>query len=322
MTGAFNKNFYIISGVIALYYMGSCMLPFAGVFLLIGIFLLLYLPALTATLNSGHGYKNGFLLITFCCIIIYFLSELFKINVNIPLFLTLSGMGLLISELRFRDYPVEIIIGGSALFATVIFILALFLPVISKYGEIAVTFKGLFLEYINNALDVSKNNSIDASQIEVIKNAAPKLAEIAFYLIFSMVTVLSLNIAWLNFLIIKKLDEIRNHKDSSDSRLIYWKLPDFLVWVIIICSFLLFFSNTVLFFIALNIIIIMCSLYFMQGIAITAFWMDRKAISRPFKVAIYVLIAVQQIAYLLVTALGFFDTWGDFRKMNKKENTV
>ncbi len=318
MAGVFNKNLYIMSGVMALYYMGSCMLPFTGIFLLAGIFLLLYLPALTAMLNSGHDYKNGFLLITFCCIIIYFLSELFKINVNIPLFLTLSGMGLLISELKLRNYSVEIIVGGSSLFATAICISVLFLPVFSEGGDLAVTFKGFFLDYINKALEASQNNGIEASQIELIKNAAPKLAEIAFYLIFSMVTVLSLNIAWLNFLIIKKIDEIRNHRNPSDSRLIYWKLPDFLVWVIIICGFLLFFSNTVLFFIALNIIIIMCTLYFMQGIAITAFWMDRKAISKPFKVAIYLLIAVQQIAYLLVTALGFFDIWGDFRKINKK----
>lgn len=320
MAGIFSKNLYIMSGIMALYYIGSCMLPFTGIFLLAGMLLLLCLPALTAILNSGHDYKNGFLLITFCCIIIYFLSELFKTDVNIPLFLTLSGMGLLISELKHRNYPVEIVVGISTLFATAICISVLFLPIFSKGGDIAVTFKGIFLDYINKALEASQGNGIETSQIELIKNAAPRLAEIAFYLIFSMVTVLNLNIAWLNFLIIKRIDEARNHQDASDSRLIYWKLPDFLVWVIIICGFLLFFSNTALFFIALNIIIIMCTLYFMQGIAITAFWMDRRAISRPFKIAVYLLIAVQQIAYLLVAALGFFDIWGDFRKINKKNS--
>jgi uncharacterized protein YybS (DUF2232 family) len=61
-------------------------------------------------------------------------------------------------------------------------------------------------------------------------------------------------------------------------------------------------------------------IYFFQGIAIVSFYVEKKQFPRLLRVMLYGLIAMQQLLLLLVIAVGFFDTWIDFRRERKVEN--
>ena len=62
------------------------------------------------------------------------------------------------------------------------------------------------------------------------------------------------------------------------------------------------------------------SLYFFQGIAIVAYWAEKKRFPRILRVLIYTLVALQQFLLLIVIGLEFFDVWLNFRKLEPKEN--
>jgi len=69
----------------------------------------------------------------------------------------------------------------------------------------------------------------------------------------------------------------------------------------------------------LNALIIISHAYFFQGLAIVASYFQARAWGRIFRWVIYLLILSQIYIMMIVTGLGLFDTWFDFR--NRIRNT-
>ncbi|OPZ60797.1 MAG: hypothetical protein BWY87_00256 [Deltaproteobacteria bacterium ADurb.Bin510] len=64
--------------------------------------------------------------------------------------------------------------------------------------------------------------------------------------------------------------------------------------------------------IGLNVLLIVLNVYFFQGMAIAASYMDGRHWPRFIKWLVYILLVIQ--LYIGVAVLGLFDTWFDFRK--------
>jgi uncharacterized protein YybS (DUF2232 family) len=69
---------------------------------------------------------------------------------------------------------------------------------------------------------------------------------------------------------------------------------------------------------ALNVLTVLLPLYFIQGIAIVAFYFRKKAFSFLARLFAYTIVLVINPLPLIVTALGIFDLWFDFRKPRVK----
>jgi uncharacterized protein YybS (DUF2232 family) len=67
----------------------------------------------------------------------------------------------------------------------------------------------------------------------------------------------------------------------------------------------------------LNILLIAMTIYFFQGMGIVSFFFEKKKVPRFFKILLYSLIALQQLALLAVIGMGLFDMWFNFRKLKK-----
>ncbi len=96
-----------------------------------------------------------------------------------------------------------------------------------------------------------------------------------------------------------------------------WRLPDHLVWGIIIPGFLLIPDLPLLRIISGNVLVIFAMPYLFLGIALLVHLFDKYRLSPFLRVLIYIVIAIQPILAALVWAAGFFDTWADFRKIRK-----
>lgn len=93
-----------------------------------------------------------------------------------------------------------------------------------------------------------------------------------------------------------------------------WKMPDALVWVFIGAAGLLLSGLPVAKGIGLNGLLVMMTLYLLQGLAVTAFWIRR--LKPPPFVAVLgvVLLVIQPLLLLLLTGVGLFDIWFAFRR--------
>lgn len=99
-----------------------------------------------------------------------------------------------------------------------------------------------------------------------------------------------------------------------------WKVPEQLVWVLIAAGFLVAFGGGLLKVFALNLLVILLPIYFLQGLAVIDCFFRRKAFSPVFRVIGYLLVTLVNPLPMLVTGLGVFDMWADFRKPKEPES--
>ena len=129
-----------------------------------------------------------------------------------------------------------------------------------------------------------------------------------------------LHIIWASLLLARPILVSRHLNYPEFGPLNLWKAPEYLVWVVIACGLVLLIPKVSFKLLSANGLGILMMIYFFQGIAIVAFFFDKKQMPRFLRVVLYSLIAVQQLLLLVVICLGFFDVWLNFRKLTTAES--
>ena len=93
-----------------------------------------------------------------------------------------------------------------------------------------------------------------------------------------------------------------------------WKVPERLVWGLIVAGFMVVLADGLPGTFALNVLIILLPIYFLQGLAVIDCFFRRRAFSPMFRVFGYLLVTLVNPLPMVVTGLGIFDLWADFRK--------
>ena len=99
-----------------------------------------------------------------------------------------------------------------------------------------------------------------------------------------------------------------------------FKNPEQLVWVLIVAGFAMLAKNQQVTTAALNVLVVIVSLYFIQGMAVIAHFFTRFAVPKFVRVLFYLFLALQPYLVVAVAALGIFDIWGNFRSPKQQEN--
>jgi uncharacterized protein YybS (DUF2232 family) len=68
--------------------------------------------------------------------------------------------------------------------------------------------------------------------------------------------------------------------------------------------------------IGVNGLLVLLTIYFIQGIAIVSFFFEKKKLPRAIRVILYLMIALQQLFLLVIICIGLFDMWINFRKID------
>jgi uncharacterized protein YybS (DUF2232 family) len=97
-----------------------------------------------------------------------------------------------------------------------------------------------------------------------------------------------------------------------------WKAPEPMIWLLIVAGFGMVFLTGSLHLVALNLLTVLLPVYFLQGLAIVNHFFRKKGVSPLLQTLGYLLIAVLNPFPLIVTGVGIFDLWADFRKPRKK----
>ncbi|MEW6593259.1 MAG: YybS family protein [Thermodesulfobacteriota bacterium] len=88
-----------------------------------------------------------------------------------------------------------------------------------------------------------------------------------------------------------------------------WRLPEPLVWLVIVALGLMVSDREPLATIGLNAAYVLGLLYFMQGLAIVAHFLARWQMPRFFRGMVYALLLIQFYGMLLLAIIGLADTW-------------
>ncbi len=100
---------------------------------------------------------------------------------------------------------------------------------------------------------------------------------------------------------------------------VQWRLPALLIWLLIVAGFSLLAPWGMLALTGRNILAVLLPLYFVQGLAVLSCILQRKNWPPVTKGLIYLLVFVLNPLPLVVTGVGVFDLWVDFRRPRKKD---
>ena len=176
--------------------------------------------------------------------------------------------------------------------------------------------------YVTKNLELTmvlyQNMGMSDENIALIDRFLLEIRPLIVQIIPAMVTASTLFVAWTNLLIARPLLKSRSLSCPDFGPLNMWKAPEFLVWAVIGCGLALFIPVAIISAIGKNGLLILMTVYFFQGIAIVAFYFEKKRFPRMVRFFLYTLIALQHLILLAVIGLGFFDMWINFRRSGKQ----
>jgi uncharacterized protein YybS (DUF2232 family) len=93
-----------------------------------------------------------------------------------------------------------------------------------------------------------------------------------------------------------------------------WRAPELLIWVLISAGFAALLGVDTVQTVALNLLVVLLPVYFLQGLAVAEYHFSRKGLSPLWRGLSYLLLLVVNPLPVIVTGVGIFDLWADFRK--------
>lgn len=287
-----------------------CMLSFTVPVLGILFFLLIPLPLIFYRVRLDR--KQGLIIAAAACVLLAAAG-----NPGIDLFFlgAMIMLGICMGEFIGQQRRVEQVIGTSC--GAVLLTGILGLIVYSNLVNTGVI--KLISGYIRTNLEMTirfyQEIGISQETVDTLKAAREQIQFVLLRIIPGLVAASLMFAAWLNLLLARNFIRAGHPLAKGSSTLNTWGTPDHLVWAVIVCGILLLIPNTALKLIAINGLIILMVIYFFQGVAVISYYFEKKHIPIIFRFLFYLFIALQQILMLVVMGVGFFDVWGDFRRL-------
>lgn len=148
------------------------------------------------------------------------------------------------------------------------------------------------------------------TQVE-LQAAFARIREVTPKIFPGILATITFSTIWLNIMLGNWLLKKTGAEAWGD--LSRWRLPDPLVWVFIAGGILLFIPG-VMNTIGLNLLIVMVTLYFMQGFEVFNHLCMRWSVPNPIRHLIIFFLVIQAYGFILLAMLGLSDIWADFRK--------
>ncbi len=166
------------------------------------------------------------------------------------------------------------------------------------------------------SLELYKGIGIPQETIDTISSSLVQIQYVLVRILPSLTIASTLFVAWTTLLAARPIMQHSGLVCPDFGNLNRWQAPDFLIWALIGCGLIMLFPATDIRLVGLNGLLVLLTIYFIQGMAIVSFFFEKKKAPRALRVIIYVMIAFQQIFWLVVVCIGLFDMWINFRKIN------
>lgn len=165
-----------------------------------------------------------------------------------------------------------------------------------------------------------ESTEITPETLAQIEMAFTRIRDIIPVILPAILLITVLSTVWINIVLGDMLLK-KNHAGLSTWQpYSEWRLPDQLVWFVIISGIGLMLPLPLLNKICLNIVLVSCTLYFFQGLAVLSSLFNRWAVPWAFRLFVYALILIQAYGIIFLAIAGLIDVWFDLRK-SKSDST-
>lgn len=308
-----NNSFQRVLLIISLFILAAFFVP-AG-----GLIFLIFLPVLILFYSAvaGQGKTAAAFLIPFLSAAL--LSHLLQLNAPYLIVFMMGIVGFTAAAIALKKasiekvilFPAAVIIG----FVCVYFIYAGMDQSVNPWRLV----EQFVAQTIEQNISLYSQLPLDKEDIKFIKDNKQALINVFTDIFPALVIVGSAIIVWINILMSKNMLSKVAITLPGLAGLSLWKAPEFIIWIFLTAGGLLIFPNDQMRFFALNVFLIICFIYFLQGFAIISFFFQNKNVPIFLRYLFYFLIAVQQFLMIPIAVAGLFDMWIDFRKFLRND---
>lgn len=298
------------AAVTAILFAMCFLIPPAGIILC----LLVPFPAIYARFRVGRG-AEAFVV----ALATFLVSVLFNTSTAMFYLVQFGLISMLMPELLARGTGTARTIAWTTAISLLVYLLVLAGFFFTGDHDIHQLIVSLIKESFDKAVAYYETRGFKGDDLVAVKQTLGTAADLFARTYPSFVTVFVIAIAGFNALLVgrycrqfESAPEIGEFKD--------YKNPEYLIWVLIVAGFSMLSDNSMITTPALNLLVIMVLLYFIQGMSVVLTLIDRNSLARTLRVAFYLMLVFQPYIAAPVVAIGIFDLWGDFRTPRKQEN--
>ncbi len=175
------------------------------------------------------------------------------------------------------------------------------------------TISSIALDFLKKIQEAGGQLNMTEAQFQTISEKIAELfpASAMVSLLLCSVITLSITKIYLN-----KKDLVSTDFGSFKN----WKTPEYMIWGTIITAIMMFTPVSILNNIGLNGLVFFSVLYFIQGIIVISYYLNKKQFPRILKFVFYMAIIIHYVTLFITIALGIFDMWFNFRKLGKNNS--
>lgn len=288
----------------------------------IGSFFLILLPVVLFVNGTVIGTNKTAAAFLISYSLLVFSAMFLRPDVPFIAVFTMSLAGLFMAQSAIRNVSVEKTIIYPAAFIVAVICLYFIYDGYLQSMNPWLLVKKYIAAIIAENVKIYSQLPLKAEDINLIKDNEKNMVTVLNRIFPSLVIISAAGVIWMNFLL------GRNHLGRSGVilpgfiALARWKAPEFIIWFFIVSGALIFIPDENANFAGINIFLIICFIYLLQGLAIVSFFFQVKNVPVFLRFIFYFLIAVQQILMIPIVATGLFDIWIDFRKFFQKDQTT
>jgi uncharacterized protein YybS (DUF2232 family) len=226
-------------------------------------------------------------------------------------------IGLVMGELLARQWPLEKTVAAVCVAVLIVGLGALLVFSLGSGEGLLATLSEGIRYHLELSLQLYRQMGLSQDQLHFLESSMEGLQLVLVGMMPALVIASTLMVAWISLLVARRLCQRHGLPFPDYGALDRWKAPELMVWGVIGSGALLLLPVLAAKLVGLNGLVVFMVIYFFQGMAVVAFWFQKKQVPRLARMALYALIAVQQLVMLAVIGVGFFDTWFNFRKIGK-----
>ncbi len=178
--------------------------------------------------------------------------------------------------------------------------------------------QGYLTEQLNAVMAIYGSAADDPERAAELQAYGRAILEVISRIYPSLMIIGTGFVVWLNVTVSKPLFRFGRLKYPDFVPLQHWRVPEYLVWAVIVSGFALFLASGAVKSIAWNVLIVLMVVYLLQGVSILSFFFNKFRFPLWARVGVSLLIIVQQMFLAVLTLAGLFDQWVDFRKIHKR----
>ncbi|NOY13623.1 MAG: DUF2232 domain-containing protein [Deltaproteobacteria bacterium] len=280
----------------------------------LGAALNLLTPMAAAYLSMRFGLRAGIIVVAVVSLLLLQMGPLYTLTAYLGLF----GTGSLLLPWLLKlgqswDRAVFLSVAGAVAVTGLLAVVAL---LTSKGGFDQLVGQVIQTE-VDQAMHIYRQAGVTGAKLKELQQVVDGLADFIRQNFYGLYVAGVLVVQLLSLVLLQGLK--RNDYRIPGVPFSCWHLPAVLIWVLIVAGFFMLLPVAQLTLVGRNLLAVLLPLYFVQGLAVVSNFLQRKAYPPAVKGLIYTVLVIFNPLPLLITGVGIFDLWIDFRRPRNKD---